>query len=171
MTAIASDVFKAYDVRGLYPSEITEELFHLLGRAFVVYLGPGRYAVTRDMRLSSPSLSQAFIDGAKAQGGDIVDYGLTGTDMMYFAVAADNLDGGAMITASHNPKQYNGCKLVRREAFPLSGESGIKEMKEMILGHALPPVPSAPGRYETREIMNRYVDHVMSFIEPSVIKP
>src|SRR5687768_8924268 len=141
-----SDVFKAYDVRGLYPSEITEELFHLLGRAFVAYLGPGRYAVTRDMRLSSPSLSEAFIDGAKAQGGNIADYGLTTTDMMYFAVAADRLDGGAMITASHNPKQYNGCKLVRREAFPLSGESGIKEMKEMILGNALPPVSSTPGR-------------------------
>ena len=171
MTAIAADVFKAYDVRGLYPSEITLELFHLLGRAFVAYLGPGRYATTRDMRLSSPSLSQAFIDGAKAQGGNIVDYGLASTDMMYFAVAADHLDGGAMITASHNPKQYNGCKLVRREAFPLSGESGIREMKEMILGNALPPAASTPGRYEKRDIMNRYIDHVMSFIDQSVIKP
>ena len=171
MTAIVADVFKAYDVRGLYPAEITEELFHLLGRAFVAYLGPGRYAVTRDMRLSSPSLSQAFIDGATLQGGSVIDYGLTGTDMMYFAVAADDLNGGAMITASHNPKQYNGCKLVRREAFPLSGESGIKEMKEMILGDALPPASSAPGHYEKRDIVDRYIDHVMSFIDRSVIKP
>ena len=76
------------------------------------------------MRLSSPSLTAAFIDGARAQGGHVIDYGLAGTDQMYFAVAADGLDGGAQITASHNPKQYNGCKLVRREAFPLSGESG-----------------------------------------------
>jgi phosphomannomutase len=168
---INPDVFKAYDVRGLYPSEITEELFHVLGRAFVAYLGPGRYAVTRDMRLSSPSLSAAFIDGAREQGGDIVDCGLTGTDMMYFAVAADHLDGGAQITASHNPRQYNGCKLVRRDAFPLSGESGIKEMKEMILGGTLPPPSSARGRCETRDVMDRYVEHVMSFIDRDVIRP
>jgi phosphomannomutase len=171
-TGINPNVFKAYDVRGLYPSEVTEDLFHSLGRAFVAYLGPGRrYAVTRDMRLSSPSLTNAFIDGAREQGGIVFDYGLTGTDMMYFAVAADHLDGGAQITASHNPKEYNGCKMVREHAFPLSGESGIKEMKEMILAGALPPPPSTPGRGEKRDIMNRYVDHVMSFIDPKIIKP
>jgi phosphomannomutase len=165
------DVFKAYDVRGLYPSDVTEALFHELGRAFVAYLGPGRYAVTRDMRLSSPSLSAAFIDGARDQGGNVLDYGLTGTDMMYYAVAADQLDGGAQITASHNPKQYNGCKLVRREAFPLSGESGIKEMKEMILGGTLPPPSSTRGSCEQRDVMDRYVEHVMGFIDRGVIKP
>ncbi len=126
-------VFKAYDVRGLYPSEITEELFHQLGRAFVAYLGPGRYAVTRDMRVSSPSLTKAFIDGVVLQGGTVLDYGLLGTDQMYYAVAADKLNGGAQVTASHNSGEYNGCKMVREEAFPLSGEAGIKEMKEMIL--------------------------------------
>jgi phosphomannomutase len=173
MTAVNvnPDVFKAYDVRGLYPSEITEDLFHLLGRAFVAYLGRGRYGVTRDMRVSSPSLSEAFITGAREQGGDVIDYGLAGTDVMYFAVAADDLDGGAQITASHNPKQYNGCKLVRREAFPLSGESGIKEMKQMILDGTLPPPATARGRLETRNVMDRYVDHVMSFIDRDVIKP
>ena len=96
-TVFNPSVFKAYDVRGLYPSEITEELFHQLGRAFVAYLGPGTYAVTRDMRVSSPALTKAFVDGAVRQGGSIVDYGLVGTDQMYFAVAADNLDGGAQI--------------------------------------------------------------------------
>ena len=169
--AINSDVFKAYDVRGLYPEEVTEDLFRQLGRAFVAYLGPGRYAVTRDMRLSSPSLTQAFVEGAVAQGGHIVDYGLAGTDMMYFAVAADGLDGGAQITASHNPKQYNGCKLVRKEAFPLSGESGIKEMKDMILGGGLPPPEGTPGSVERGEMLTRYVGHVMTFIDESIIKP
>jgi phosphomannomutase len=168
---INPDVFKAYDVRGLYPEEITETLFRQLGRAFVAHLGPGRYAVTRDMRLSSPSLSQAFIDGAVAQGGHVVDYGLAGTDQMYFAVAADHLDGGAQITASHNPKQYNGCKLVKRDAFPLSGESGIKEMKEMILGGTLPPPESTPGHVERGEMLDRYVGHVMTFIDENIIKP
>jgi phosphomannomutase len=168
---INPDVFKAYDVRGLYPQEITEHLFRQLGRAFVAHLGPGRYALTRDMRLSSPSLAAAFIEGAVAQGGHVIDYGLAGTDQMYFAVAADHLDGGAQITASHNPKQYNGCKLVKREAFPLSGESGIKEMKEMILGESLPPPEGRPGSVERGEMLDRYVNHVMSFIDETIVKP
>jgi phosphomannomutase len=164
------EVFKAYDVRGLYPQEVNEQLFHELGRAFVAFLGPGRYAVTRDMRLSSPSLTDAFIRGAVSQGGHIFDYGLAGTDQMYFAVAADGLDGGAQITASHNPKQYNGCKLVRKEAFPLSGESGIREMKEMILTGTW-PAAARPGRVERAAMLDRYVNHVMSFIDKAAIKP
>ena len=169
--AINPAVFKAYDVRGLYLSEITEELFHQLGRAFVAYLGPGQYAVVRDMRVSSPSLTAAFIEGARLQGGTIIDYGLMGTDQMYFAVAADKLDGGAMITASHNPGQYNGCKMVRREAFPLSGEAGIKEMKEMIMARAIPAPPSTPGAIEQRDVMDRYIAHVLSFVDVKAIKP
>lgn len=168
---INASVFKAYDVRGLYPSEITEGLFHQLGRAFVAYLGPGQYAVTRDMRTSSPSLTSAFIDGARKQGGTIYDYGLVGTDQMYYAVAADKLDGGAQVTASHNPGEYNGCKMVRAEAFPLSGESGIKEMKEMILAGSIPPPPATPGTVERRDIMDRYIEHVLSFVDEASIKP
>ena len=168
---INTSVFKAYDVRGLYPSEITEDLFHQLGRAFIAYLGPGKYAVTRDMRVSSPSLTKAFIDGAVTQGGTIVDYGLVGTDQMYYAVAADGLDGGAQVTASHNPGEYNGCKMVRKEAFPLSGEAGIKEMKEMILANAIPPAPAKPGSVERGDIMARYVEHVLSFVDEASIKP
>jgi phosphomannomutase len=165
------DVFKAYDVRGLYPEEVSEALFRQLGRALVAYLGPGRFAVTRDMRLSSPSLTEAFLEGAVMQGGNVVDYGLAGTDQMYFAVAADGLDGGAQITASHNPKQYNGCKLVRKDAFPLSGESGIKEMREMIMAGSIPPPQGAPGSVRRGDMLDRYVRHVMSFIDPAAIRP
>jgi phosphomannomutase len=168
---INQHIFKAYDVRGLYPSEITEDVFQQLGRAFAAYLGPGRFAVTRDMRVSSPSLTAAFIDGARTQGATVIDYGMAGTDMMYYAVAADGLDGGAQITASHNPGQYNGCKLVRAEAFPLSGESGIKEMQEMMVAGTLPPPAAAPGALEHRDIMDRYVPHVMSFIDEAAIRP
>jgi phosphomannomutase len=164
-------VFKAYDVRGLYPSEITEELFHQLGRAFVAYLGPGKYAVTRDMRVSSPSLTKAFIDGAVKQGGSVIDYGLVGTDQMYYAVAADDLDGGAQVTASHNPGEYNGCKMVRKEAFPLSGEAGIKEMKEMIMAGSIPGPSAKPGSIDHRDILDRYVEHVLSFVDEQSIKP
>ena len=168
---IDSSVFKAYDVRGLYPGQVTADLFHQLGRAFVAHLGPGRYAVSRDMRTSSPELAAAFIAGARLQGGHVVDYGLMGTDLMYYAVAADGLDGGAQITASHNPGEYNGCKMVKREAFPLSGDSGIKEMKEMILAGAIPAPPATPGTLETRDVLDRYTEHVLGFIDRSVIKP
>lgn len=168
---INPSVFKAYDVRGVYPSEITEQLFELLGRAFVAYLGPGRYAIARDMRVSSPALTRAFAEGARRQGGTLYDYGLIGTDQMYYAVAADDLDGGAVVTASHNPGEYNGCKMVRREAFPLSGDAGIKEMKEMILGGTLPAPPARGGTVERREVMDRYVAHVMSFVDRAAIQP
>ena len=171
MAPLTASVFKAYDVRGLYPSEVTADLFQQLGRAFVAFLGPGTYAVSRDMRTSSPELADAFIAGARLQGGHVIDYGLMGTDMMYYAVAADGLDGGAQITASHNPGQYNGCKMVKAEAFPLSGESGIKEMKEMILAGSIPAPPSTAGSLERRDVLDRYTDHVMGFIDRSIIKP
>ena len=123
--SVNPSIFKAYDVRGLYPSEVNEEAARLIGRAYVSYLDAKRIGVGRDMRLSSPSVAAAFIEGAREQGADVVDYGMMATDMMYFAVARDGLDGGAQITASHNPKEYNGIKMVRREAFPLSGDAGI----------------------------------------------
>lgn len=168
---INPEIFKAYDVRGLYPQEITDDVFLGLGRAFGAFLGGGTVAVTRDMRLSSPGLAAAFIEGARTQGLDVVDYGLAGTDMMYFAVAREGFDGGAQITASHNPKQYNGCKLVRREAFPLSGESGIREMKEMLLAGALPSPSARRGTLRQADLMGPYIEHVMGFIDPAVIKP
>ena len=110
-------IFKAYDVRGLYPGEINEDAARLIGRGFVAYLQAKRIAVTRDMRLSSPTVAAAFIEGARMQGADVVDYGMAGTDMMYFAVARDGHDGGAQITASHNPKEYNGIKLYGARRF------------------------------------------------------
>jgi phosphomannomutase len=171
MTTINTSIFKAYDVRGLYPSEIDEPTARLIGRGFVSYLGAKRIAVSRDMRLSSPSVAAAFIDGARAQGADVVDYGMMGTDMMYFAVARDGHDGGAQITASHNPKEYNGIKLVRREAFPLSGEAGIGDIRDMIAGATLPAEAAVPGGLSTLDVFEDYVAHVLSFIDPSIIKP
>ena len=98
------DIFKAYDVRGIYPTELDEQIFHEIGRAFVAFLKARRIGVGRDMRVSSPSLAAAFIEGARAQGADIVDYGMIATDMLYYGVGTDDLDGGAQITASHNPE-------------------------------------------------------------------
>jgi phosphomannomutase len=168
---INTSIFKAYDIRGLYPGEINEDAARLIGRGFVAYLGAKRIAVGRDMRLSSPSVAQAFIDGARQQGADVVDYGMMATDMLYFAVARDGHDGGAQITASHNPKQYNGIKMVRQEAFPLSGDAGIGDIRDMIANDRLPPPASKPGALSQQPVLDDYVTHVMSFIDPAIVKP
>ena len=168
---VDSSIFKAYDVRGLYPSEIDEHAARQIGRGFVAYLDARRIAVSRDMRLSSPSVAAAFIEGALSQGADVVDYGMAATDMMYFAVARDGHDGGAQITASHNPKQYNGVKLVRREAFPLSGEAGLGEIRDMIAAGTIPAPSRPPGTLSAKNVLDDYVQHVMSFIDPSIVKP
>ena len=165
------EIFKAYDIRGVYPGEVHEEAARAIGAAFVVYLQAKRIAVGRDMRLSSPALAAAFIDGATSQGADVVDYGMMATDMLYFAVARDQHDGGVQITASHNPRQYNGMKLVRKEAFPLSGDEGISEIRDMIAGGRLPPPAASRGHVTAQDTLAPYVDHVMSFIDPSIVRP
>ena len=142
-----------------------------IGRAFVAYLSAKRIAVGRDMRLSSPSLAAAFIDGATLQGADVVDYGMIPTDMLYFAVARDRHDGGVEITASHNPKQYNGIKMVRQEAFPLSGDEGISDIRDAVAADTVPPPPARRGGVTTKNLLDEYVEHVMSFIDPGVIRP
>ena len=168
---IPASIFKAYDIRGLYPSEITEEAARQIGRAFVAYLGASRIGVSRDMRLSSPTLAAAFIDGARAQGADVLDYGLCATDMLYFGVVRDALDGGAQITASHNPGGYNGIKMVRREAFPLSGDAGIGEIREMVTRDTIPQPTRPPGTQTEASLLEDYVAEIMRFIDVSVIKP
>jgi phosphomannomutase len=164
-------IFKAYDVRGLYPQEVNEDVARGIGRAFVSYLNAKRIAVGRDMRVSSPSIAAAFIDGATLQGADVVDYGMISTDMLYFAVARDRHDGGVEITASHNPKQYNGVKMVRQEAFPLSGDEGISDIRDAIAADRVPPPASRRGAVTTKNLLDEYVEHVMSFIDPNVIRP
>src|SRR5438034_3060854 len=169
--ALKSEIFKAYDIRGVYPDEVNEDAARAIGAAFIAYLQAKRIAVGRDMRLSSPALAAAFIDGVTSQGADVVDYGMIATDMLYFAVARDGHEGGVQITASHNPKQYNGMKMVRQEAFPLSGEAGISDIRDMIAADRLPPPAAVRGTVTTKNALDAYVEHVMSFIDPSVIKP
>jgi phosphomannomutase len=168
---ISPDIFKAYDVRGVYPGEINEEIARLIGRAFVAYLGATRIAVSHDMRLSSPTMAAAFIDGARRQGADVVSYGLAATDMLYFGVVRDEVEGGAQITASHNPKEYNGIKLVRRGALPLSGDAGIGEIREMVTRNTIPSPTRPMGRLEEARLLDDYVETVLSFIDLTVIRP
>jgi phosphomannomutase len=169
MPAVDPTIFKAYDVRGIYPDQLNEDLARQIGRAFVAYLDATRIAVSRDMRVSSPSIAAAFIEGAREQGADVVDYGMLGTDMLYYAVARDQLDGGAQVTASHNPKQYNGMKMVRKQAFPLSGDAGISDIRDMILNNAI-PASTSKGTLGHSELLDDYLEHVLSFIDPSVIR-
>jgi phosphomannomutase len=168
---INPSIFKAYDIRGLYPSELNEEVARQIGRAYAAYLQPRVVGVSRDMRVSSPSIAAAFIDGLVTQGVDVVDYGMLGTDQLYFGVVEDALDGGAQITASHNPGAYNGIKMVRSGALPLSGDAGIGDIRDMIAGDRLPPPAATPGSVTKRDILPRYVEKVLSFIDPAVIKP
>src|SRR5687767_12151108 len=164
-------IFKAYDIRALYPSELNEEIARQIGRGFAAYLQPKTVGVSRDMRVSSPSISAAFIEGVLMQGVDVVDYGMLGTDQLYFAVVEDALDGGAQITASHNPGKYNGIKMVRSGAFPLSGDAGIGDIRDMIAENRLPPPAVESGTLARRDVLPRYVEKVLSFIDVKAIKP
>ncbi len=166
---IDASIFKAYDIRGIYPGQIDEEVAGRIGRAFVTFLGEERIVVGRDMRLSSPSLSRAFIEGARAQGADVVDIGLCSTDTIYFASGVLDVPG-AMFTASHNPKEYNGLKLCRRRAAPISEDTGIAEIRDLTVGGEF-PAAARTGSLEERDMLPEYVRHVLSFIDVSSIKP
>src|SRR2546429_3384002 len=122
-------VLKAYDVRGIYPDELDEAGAHAIGRAYVEEFEPRRIAVGCDMRLSAPAMSDAVMRGAAEAGADVLDLGMVGTEMVYFAVGELGLDGGIAVTASHNPKEYTGMKIVRRGALPVGGDSGLLDIR------------------------------------------
>jgi phosphomannomutase len=164
-------VFKAYDVRGIYPSELDEEGAHAIGRAYVERFEPREVAVGHDMRVSSPSMAQAVIDGAAAGGANVRALGLVGTEMLYFAVGDLALDGGAEVTASHNPKEYTGMKIVRRGALPVGGDSGLFEIRDRALVGFDPSEAQAPGQVQEVDVWPAYVDKVLSFLDPDAIAP
>lgn len=163
-------IFKSYDIRGVYPSELSEHAAELIGRAFVEFLGCASVAVGRDMRASSESLFEAFARGVTAAGADIVDLGLTSTDELYFAVGKYGYPAGAMITASHNPKEYNGFKLCRENAIALSAETGVYAIRNLAVAGRFTDAARA-GRVTSRDVLPNFTDHCLSFIDPEAIKP
>src|SRR4051794_8127153 len=163
-------VFKAYDVRGLYPEELDEEGAYAIGRAYVQQFEPRRMAVGRDMRLSSPQMADAVIRGASDEGAEVLDLGMIGTEMLYFAVTALGLDGGLTVTASHNPKQYTGMKIVRRGALPVGGESGLLDIRDRAL-EVRDVKGGGESRVSTYDIWPAYVDRVLSFVDTSALRP
>ena len=164
-------VFKAYDVRGLYRDELDEAGAYAIGRAYVEQFEPKRIAVGRDMRLSSPSMAAALIEGALDGGTDVLDLGLVGTEMVYFAVGDLELDGGVCVTASHNPKQYTGMKIVREGALPVGGESGLLDVRDRALRSFQEHKPASQRQAQSYDIWDAFVDKVLSFVDVSAIGP
>jgi phosphomannomutase len=169
--ALEPKVFKAYDVRGIYPVELDEEGARAIGRAYVEQFEPKAIAVGRDMRLSSPGMQEAFVRGATEAGADVLDIGMIGTEMLYYAVGELALDGGATVTASHNPKEYTGAKIVRRGALPVGADSGLLEIRDRALSLQDGSGSETPGRVEQRDVYPGFVHKVMSFIDPSAMRP
>jgi phosphomannomutase len=170
---IDESIFKAYDIRGVYPDSLSEDVARDIGRAFVAYLGlsGSRVVVARDMRLSGEALNTAFIEGVTRSGADVLDLGLVSTDALYFAVGHLEEPGGAMITASHNPKDYNGFKLCREDAIALSGEHGIGQIRDLITSGKLPEPAEYPGSVEESDIAEDYARHCLSFINTEGLRP
>lgn len=163
-------IFKSYDIRGIYPTELDDETAERIGRAFVQHLGAPAVAVGRDMRTSSRPLFEAFARGATAQGADVIDLGLTSTDELYFSVGKFAYPGGAMITASHNPKDYNGFKLCREQAIALSGDTGVFAIRDLAARGEF-STPRRSGRIIARNPLPEFVQHCLSFIDVASLRP
>src|SRR5438093_2400848 len=163
-------IFKAYDVRGIYGQDLTDEIAYRIGRAAAHYLHVPEIAVGRDMRNSSPQLAAALIRGITDQGVNAVDLGMTTTDELYFAVGKFNFPAGVMITASHNPGKYNGMKFCRDQAFPISLESGLADIRDLAISGNFAE-PAQKGQASQKDVLDDYVQHALSFIDVRKIKP
>ena len=162
-------IFKAYDIRGIYPDQIDETVARLVGNAFVGFTTADRVLVGRDARPSSEPLVEAFVDGARLAGADVVDLGLASTDLVYFA--SGSLDApAAMFTASHNPAQYNGIKLCRAGAAPVGEETGLRQLK-VVVAEGLFERAEEPGRVERQDVLGAFVAHVRSFVDLDALRP
>ncbi|HVP36443.1 MAG TPA: phosphomannomutase/phosphoglucomutase [Terriglobales bacterium] len=166
---INPSIFKAYDIRGIYPQELNDNIAYLIGRGFVQYLKPRMVCIGRDMRLSSDALFQNLSRGITRSGADVIDLGLCTSDALYFAVGKFGYEAGAMITASHNPPEYNGMKMCQKEAVPLSGKEGIEQIREIIARGDF-SAPGKEGIVKKQDIQSDYIRHLLSFIEPQKIK-
>jgi phosphomannomutase len=174
---IASDpvldpkVFKAYDVRGIYGAELDEAGAYAIGRAYVEEFRPRRIAVGRDMRVHAPAMAAAVIEGAAAAGAEVVDIGMVGTEMLYFAVGEQGLDGGIAVTASHNPKDYTGMKIVRAGALPVGGDSGLLAVRDRALASKDTPHGQSAGHVRHEDVYPAFVAKVLSFVDLAALRP
>lgn len=162
--------FKAYDVRGRTPDELNEDIAYRIGRAYAEFLKPANVIVGKDVRLSSEMLCHALTAGLLDSGVNVFDIGLCGTEEVYFAVFSEKMDGGIMVTASHNPADYNGMKFVRADAMPISGDSGLDRIKDMAVKNSFFPTKQK-GRLSGLYIKDRYIEHLLKYISHDTIRP
>lgn len=166
------EAFKAYDIRGKYPEEVNEELAYRIGVAFAQLFQAKRVAVGHDIRLSGESLQEALTKGLTDMGCDVLDIGMCGTEQIYFATAYYGLDGGIMITASHNPKEYNGMKLVKSRAVPISGDTGLQEIADFVFSSDFRAKKAATlGQVTSKNVLPEYLEHLLGYIDLSLLKP
>ena len=163
------DCFKAYDVRGRIPDQLNEDIAWRIGAAFAEVIQPGRVVVGHDIRLTSESIKSALSDGLRAMGVDVYDIGLCGTEEIYFATAHADMGGGIAVTASHNPKDYNGMKFVRAGAQPISGDSGLKDIQALAQDNRFER--RARGGLQALDTSEAYLDHLLSYIDVEGLKP
>lgn len=172
MTVFKRTAFKAYDIRGKVPEELNEELVYNIGRAYVELLGAKNIVVGRDIRLSSEALAAALIRGLTDSGCNVVDIGLCGTEQVYFATFHLETDGGIMVTASHNPMDYNGMKLVKAGSKPISGDTGLRDIEEKaVTGSFRQQLPEKTGSVTCVSILDDYIRHLLSYVDVSQLKP
>jgi phosphomannomutase len=162
--------FKAYDVRGRLPDDLNPDIARRIGRAYAAVIGPRRVAIGRDVRLSSPELADALAEGLMDAGVDVVDIGLCGTEMVYFAASHLDVHGGIMVTASHNPPDWNGMKFVREQSKPISGDSGLKDIEERVERNRFEATPKRGRRTEV-DIYAEYIEHLLGYVDRTALKP
>jgi phosphomannomutase len=163
--------FKAYDVRGRIPTELNETLAYQIGQAYAAFLKPKRVCVGRDIRLSSEQLCQALVRGLTDSGVNVEDIGLCGTEGVYFATFAEGFDGGIMVTASHNPPDYNGMKFVREQSKPISADTGLMDMAKLIETNQLPGKAAVPGTVKSIDVNAKYDAHLLGYVDRAKLKP
>lgn len=172
---LTKKAFKAYDVRGVVPSEVNVEMAYRVGRVFAAMFAAEKVVVGHDIRLSGRELVDALTEGLRHGGSDVIDIGQCGTEMIYFATAHLDADGGIMVTASHNPAEYNGMKLVRRGARPISADTGLMEIADMVVDSKDFPHVKVPGKTEGSvrryDIMPEYIEHLLGYIDVQALKP
>lgn len=166
------DIFKAYDIRGIYPTDLNEEVFYKIALAYASIFKPRNVIVGMDARLSSPPLKESVVKGFLESGIDVLEVGEVTTDMIYFAVGAYNYSGGIIVSASHNPGEYNGMKMVREKVTAISSDTGLFDIRDVLKhGKLETPPPGKGGTLEKKDILEDYVNHVLNFIDKSMIRP
>ncbi|MBI5569525.1 MAG: phosphomannomutase [Desulfomonile tiedjei] len=162
--------FKAYDIRGRIPDEINEEMAYKIGRAYATLISPSRVCVGKDVRLTSEALAAALARGLNDQGCDVIDIGLCPTEEVYFATFSMGLDGGIMVTASHNPMDYNGMKLVKEQSKPISADTGLKEIERIVIQESFAPMPARKGETRSASCRDAYIEHLLTYVATDKIR-